>query len=84
MVRLLRQKGDTDFEKPGAKAKDNVIEYSELDSYDIDASDLCEKLERLTEVVTPITEFSDDLRRRIEEAISSSENVVRFPKREVE
>ena len=80
----LNEKGELDFAKPGAKAKDNIIEYSELDSYDIDASDLCEKLERLREDVTSITEFSDDQRRRIEEAISSSENVIRFPNREVD
>ena len=80
----LNEKGELDFAKPGTKAKDNIIEYSELDSYDIDASDLCEKLERLREEVTSITEFSDDQRHRIEEAISSSENVIRFPNKEVD
>jgi hypothetical protein len=75
----LDKKGHTDFEIPKAKTRDRVIEYSQLDSYDIEASDLYERLERLTHAVMPITDYSDDLRRKIEETISSSGNIIRFP-----
>jgi hypothetical protein len=75
----INKAGDFNFRKPGASTKDNLITYKEFDSYDADASALYEKLEELLESVTPITEISDDLQRCIEEAIRSSDNVVRFP-----
>jgi hypothetical protein len=75
----IDKRGDLGFKKPRARMKDNLIEYSELDSYDADASELCEKLESLMNLVTPINDISDNLRHSIEEAIASSDNVVRFP-----
>lgn len=72
--------GDTSFQKPGTRAKDNLITYAELDRYDIEVSELHEKLEKLVESATPIMEPSEDLRKAmIEEAIRASDNVLRFP-----
>jgi hypothetical protein len=77
---FMNERGDTDFYKPGTHAKDNMITYAELDRYDTEASELYEKLEELTESAIPITEPSEDLRNAmIEEAIRSSDNVLRFP-----
>jgi hypothetical protein len=45
-----------------------------LDSYDAEMSELCERLEEL-----PIIPITEDDRAAIEEAIRSSDNVVRFP-----
>jgi hypothetical protein len=75
----MDKSGDTNFEKLGTKTKDNVIEYSELDAYDAEVSELYERLDRLVGSVSPVTDMSDDLRRSIEDAISSSDNVVRLP-----
>jgi hypothetical protein len=56
-----------------------MITYAELDRYDTEASELYEKLEELAESAIPITEPSEDLRNAmIEEAIRSSDNVLRF------
>ena len=77
---FINGRGDTDFLKPGTHAKDNMITYAELDRYDTEASELYEKLEELAESAIPITEPSEDLRNAmIEEAIRSSDNVLRFP-----
>jgi hypothetical protein len=81
---FIDKHGDTTFRKPGNREKDNLIKYSELDSYDADLSELYEKLEHLMVLATPIppiADVSDDLRHDIEEVISSSDNVVRFPKK---
>jgi hypothetical protein len=56
-----------------------VITFSEFDAYDTEASELYEKLEELIGSATPIIDVDDNLRIAIEEAISSSDNVVRFP-----
>jgi hypothetical protein len=74
---FIDKQGKTTF----PRAKDNVINYSEFDSYDSKASELYEKLENLMHLVTPISDASDDLQHRIEEAISLSENVVRIKHR---
>jgi hypothetical protein len=71
--------GHLGFKKPRAGEKDNLIEYSELDSYDADAKELYDKLDNLINLVEPIDDLSDDLLLSIEAAISSSENVLRFP-----
>lgn len=77
---FINERGDTDFHKPGTHAKDNLITYAELDRYDTEASELYEKLDELAESAIPITEPSEDLRNAmIEEAIRSSDNVLRFP-----
>jgi hypothetical protein len=75
----VNKDGDTDFRKPRISEKDNHITYDEFDAYDVEASALYEILEGLVNSATPITEVSDNLRLGIEEAISSSDNVVRFP-----
>jgi len=76
----INASGDTSFDKPGTRSKDNMVTYAELDRYDIEASELYEKLEKLVESATPIMEPSENLRKAmIEEAIESSENVLRFP-----
>jgi hypothetical protein len=76
---FINERGDTDFHKPGTLAKDSMITYAELDRYDAEASELYEKLEELVESAIPITEPSEDLRNAmIEEAIRSSDNVLRF------
>ncbi len=69
-------KHGTEFAKPGTKDKARFISYAELDSYDAEMSVLCERLEEL-----PITPITADDRTAIEEAISSYENVLRFPTR---
>jgi hypothetical protein len=66
----------TEFKKPGTKETDKAITFSEFDSYDANASELYEKLDELLESATPITDVEQ---AAIEEAISSSDNVVRFP-----
>lgn len=76
---FIDKHGDTNFQKPGARDKDNLIKYSELDSYDAELSELYEKLEQLSHSATPITGLSDEMRLNIEEAISSSDNVLRYP-----
>ena len=76
---FINRQGDTEFSKPGTRAKDNLITYAELNEYDVDASSLYEKLDELLNSAIPVTDVSDDLRIAIEEAISSSDNVVRFP-----
>ena len=58
------------------KTRLEFISYAELDSYDAEMSVLCERLEEL-----PITPITADDRTAIEEAISSYENVLRFPTR---
>ena len=67
--------------KPGTSEKDFFITYAEFDFYDAVATDLQEKLGELSDSAFPITE--DELRHaiEIEEAISSSANVVRFPEK---
>ena len=75
----INKHGDTNFRKPGAREKDNLIKYSELESYDADLSELYEKLERITHSAAPISGLSDEMRLRMEEAINSSDNVLRYP-----
>jgi hypothetical protein len=76
---FIDKSGNADFSKPGTRAKDNMITYAELDRYDAEASKLYEKLEELAESAIPIAEPSEELRNAmIEEAISSSDNVLRF------
>jgi hypothetical protein len=70
---------DLDFGRPGTKEKNRLIKYSEFDSYDVDASELYEKFDELLNSATPLTDLDNDSRIAIEEAISSSDNVVRFP-----
>jgi hypothetical protein len=70
-----------DFGKPTTKDRDRVIKFAEFDSYDADASELYDKLEELLASATPLTDVDNDLRIAIEGAISSSDNVVRFPSR---
>jgi hypothetical protein len=80
---FLEKHGHGDFSKPGTRARDNLITYEEFDAYDAEASALYEKLEELLESVEPITD--DDLRKAIvEAAISSSDNVVRFPNKDTD
>jgi hypothetical protein len=78
---FINAEGDTGFHrKHKADAKINLITYAELDRYDVEASELYEKLEALVETATPIMEPSEDLRKLlIEEAIKASDNVLRFP-----
>jgi hypothetical protein len=82
----IDKRGEITFRKPRASTKDNLIEYSELDSYDRDAAEIHEKLEHILSLVTPIEEggLNDELRQRIEDAISSSDNIVRFPEKREE
>jgi hypothetical protein len=68
--------GHCGFSKPG-KSEGQSITYSEFDSYDRVASEIYDKLYKLWESAIPITE--DELRYNIEVAISSSDNVLRFP-----
>jgi hypothetical protein len=80
----INRYGGTMFrKKPATSEEDNSITYAEFDLYDAFASELYEKLYELwqSDAVTPITE--DELRHAIEveEAISSSDNVVRFPEK---
>jgi hypothetical protein len=67
--------------KPAASEEDNSITYEEFDLYDAAASEVYWKLYDLcnSDSVTPTTE--DELRYAIEEAINSSDNVVRFPEK---
>ena len=67
--------------KPATSEPDNSITYTEFDFYDALASDLHEKLQELMDLAYPITE--DELQHiiEIEKAISSSDNVVRFPEK---
>jgi hypothetical protein len=76
---FMNKQGDVEFPKPGVKEKTNLIKFAELDSYDADMCELNTKLESLLESAQPITDVNDELRTAIEEAISSSNNVVRFP-----
>jgi hypothetical protein len=71
---FIDKQGSTDFAMPGSKEKVRYIKYVDLDSYDTEMSILCKKLEELE--IAPITQHD---RIAIEEAISSSYNVVRFP-----
>jgi hypothetical protein len=76
----INAEGKTSFQKPATHTGSNLITYEELDRYDIEASELHEKLGELVESATPIMEPSEDLRRAmIEEAIKLSDNVVQFP-----
>jgi hypothetical protein len=80
----INKYGETVFpKKPGTSEKDYFITYAEFDLYDAFASELYEKLYELwnSDAVTPITE--DELRHviEVEEAINSSDNVVRFPEK---
>jgi hypothetical protein len=70
----IDKRGDITYSIPGTAKKDRVIKYVELDSYDAEMSEVCERLEGL-----PITPITEDDKVTIEEAINSSENVVRFP-----
>jgi hypothetical protein len=80
----INKYGGTIFsKKPATSEEDNSITYAEFDLYDAFASELYEKLQELwnSDAVTPITE--DELRHAIEveEAINSSDNVLRFPEK---
>jgi hypothetical protein len=57
-----------------------VITYSEFDAYDAETDELTNALIKLSESVTPIIDFPADFANAVEEAISSSDNVIRFPK----
>jgi hypothetical protein len=67
--------------KLGTWEEDYCITFAEFDHYDAVASDLYEKLQELMDSATPITK--DELQHtiEIEKAISSSDNVVRFPEK---
>jgi hypothetical protein len=58
-----------------------IITYSEFDAYDAEVRTLTDSLLEICSSIAPITDFSANLASAIEEAISSSDNVVRFPKR---
>jgi hypothetical protein len=78
---FIDKKGETGFRMPGTRTRDNFISFTQLDSYDVEASELFEKIGKLldSDLAAPITDITADLRNAIEEAVSSSENVVRFP-----
>jgi hypothetical protein len=74
--------GETVFpKKPGTSEKDYFITYAEFDFYHAIAMELYDKLYKLWDSAIPITE--DELQHtiEIEKAISSSDNVVRFPEK---
>jgi hypothetical protein len=71
---FIDKEGKLDFAIPSTGEKTRYIKYADLDSYDTEMSVLREKLEEI-----PVAPISQDDRIAIEEAISSSDNVVRFP-----
>jgi hypothetical protein len=78
----INKYGETVFpKKPGTSEKDQFITYAEFDLYDELASDLYEKLEELCGSAFPITEDEFQHAIELEKAISSSDNVVRFPEK---
>jgi hypothetical protein len=58
---------------------DTLIKYSEFDRCDAEGYRINKILDQLLSSLTPVTEVDDDLASRIEEAIKSSNNVIRFP-----
>jgi hypothetical protein len=78
----INKYGGTIFsKKPGTSESDNSITYTEFDFYDALASDLYEKLQELLDLAYPVTEDELQHNIEIEKAISSSDNVVRFPEK---
>jgi hypothetical protein len=78
----INKYGETVFpKKPGTSEKDYFITYAEFDFYHAIAMELYDKLYKLWDSAIPITE--DELQHtiEIEKAISSSDNVVRFPEK---
>jgi hypothetical protein len=78
----INRHGHTVFsKKPGMSEYERRITYAEFDLYDAVARELQEKLDNLWDSAFPVTE--DELRHtiEIEKAISSSENIVRFPEK---
>ena len=74
-----KAEGDPLFRKPKTKHGDTLIKFAEFDSYDVHMSELYDKFEKLSASVTPIADVGEDLQIAIEEAISTSENVIRYP-----
>jgi hypothetical protein len=77
----LNKEGTVFSKSPATSELDDTITYTEFDFYDALASDLYEKLQELLDAAYPITE--DELQHAIaiENAISSSDNVLRFPEK---
>jgi hypothetical protein len=69
-----------EFPKPKTKNRDNLIKFADFDCYDVQMSEIYEKFGKFS-VFTPFADVEEDkdLQIAIEEAISTSENVVRFP-----
>jgi hypothetical protein len=75
----INKYGGTSFAKKLKTSGDDSITYAEFDFYDAVAREVYDKLYKLWESAIPVTE--DELRYAIEEAINSSDNVVRFPEK---
>jgi hypothetical protein len=78
----INKYGETVFpKKPGTSEKGYSITFSEFDLYHAIAMELYDKLYKMWDSAIPVTE--DELRHaiEIEQAINSSDNVVRFPEK---
>jgi len=77
----VNKEGTVFSKKPATSELDDSITYAEFNFYDALASDLYEKLQELLDSAYPITEDELQHTTEIEKAISSSDNVVRFPEK---
>ena len=78
----INKYGDTVFsKKPGTSEKSFFITYTEFDFYHAAANEVREKLYQLWDDFPPLTEHELQHAIRIEAAISSSDNVLRFPEK---
>jgi hypothetical protein len=57
----------------------SFLPYSKLDSYDAKMVEIENKLKKISDTLSPITDVSADMARDIEMIIEGSENVFRFP-----